>query len=171
MSERRYSPLATLFAATFLFRIGNAVAALALPWFVLSHTKSAAWAGATAASSVIATIIGAWVGGGLVDRFGRAPVALISGVVGGVAMASIPLLDAVGALSNTGLIACVVLGAAFDAPGAHGESRRRGHRPSGTRGKHPRAEQTCKDGAERRQPERWRSAKQADCGPPKGRAT
>ncbi len=73
MSERRYSPLATLFAATFLFRIGNAVAALALPWFVLSHTKSAAWAGATAASSVIATIIGAWVGGGLVDRFGRAP--------------------------------------------------------------------------------------------------
>ena len=27
MSERRYSPLATLFAATFLFRIGNAVAA------------------------------------------------------------------------------------------------------------------------------------------------
>ncbi len=40
--------LATLFAATFLFRIGNAVAALALPWFVLSHTKSAAWAGATA---------------------------------------------------------------------------------------------------------------------------
>ena len=31
-------------------------------------------------------------------------------------MASIPLLDAVGALSNTGLIACVVLGAAFDAP-------------------------------------------------------
>lgn len=105
MSERRYSPLATLFAATFLFRIGNAVAALALPWFVLSHTKSAAWAGATAASSVIATIIGAWVGGGLVDRFGRAPVALISGVVGGVAMASIPLLDAVGALSNTGLIA------------------------------------------------------------------
>ncbi len=39
MSERRYSPLATLFAATFLFRIGNAVAALALPWFVLSHTK------------------------------------------------------------------------------------------------------------------------------------
>nr|AXN76020.1 hypothetical protein [uncultured bacterium] len=37
--------------------------------------------------------------------------------------------------------------------------------------RHPRAEQTCKDGAERRQPERWRSAKQADCGPPKGRAT
>ncbi len=84
---------------------------------VLSHTKSAAWAGATAASSVIATIIGAWVGGGLVDRFGRARRRLISGVVGGVAMASIPLLDAVGALSNTGLIACVVLGAAFDAPG------------------------------------------------------
>lgn len=68
MSERRHGPLATLLAAIFLFRIGNAVATLALPWFVLSQTKSAAWAGATAASSVIATIAGAWVGGGLVDR-------------------------------------------------------------------------------------------------------
>ncbi len=29
--------------------------------------------GRTAASSVIATIIGAWVGGGLVDRFGARP--------------------------------------------------------------------------------------------------
>ena len=47
MSERRHGPLATLLAAIFLFRIGNAVATLALPWFVLSQTKSAAWAGAT----------------------------------------------------------------------------------------------------------------------------
>ncbi|WMN44856.1 hypothetical protein MS8320_A0126 (plasmid) [Escherichia coli] len=116
MSERRYSPLATLFAATFLpdrQRGGGPRASMVRP---VSY-KERGLAGATAASSVIATIIGAWVGGGLVDRFGRAPVALISGVVGGVAMASIPLLDAVGALSNTGLIACVVLGAAFDAPG------------------------------------------------------
>ena len=59
MSERRYSPLATLFAATFLFRIGNAVAALALPWFVLSRLQRARLGRAPAASNVIATIIGA----------------------------------------------------------------------------------------------------------------
>jgi macrolide resistance protein len=117
MNDRRHGPLVTLFAAAFLFRIGNAVARLALPWFVLSHTGSAAWAGTTAASGVVATILGAWVGGGLVDRFGRAPLALISGVVGGVATAGIPLLHALGELSHVALLACVVLGAAFDAPG------------------------------------------------------
>lgn len=62
MRERRHGPLVTLLAAVFLFRIGNAVATLALPWFVLSHTGSASWAGITAASSVVATILGAWVG-------------------------------------------------------------------------------------------------------------
>lgn len=117
MSERRYLPLVTLLAAAFLFRIGNAVARLALPWFVLSHTGSAAWAGITAASSVVATILGAWVGGGLVDRFGRAPLALISGVLGGAATAGIPLLYALSELSHVALVACVVLGAALDAPG------------------------------------------------------
>lgn len=117
MNRRGHAPLAALLAAAFLFRVGNGMAALALPWFVLSQTKSAAWAGATAASGVVATILGAWVGGGLVDRFGRARVALISGVVGGLATAGIPLLGALGALSPAGLIACVVLGAAFDAPG------------------------------------------------------
>lgn len=117
MSGRRQGPLVTLLTAAFLFRIGNAVARLALPWFVLSYTGSAAYAGITAASSVVATILGAWVGGGLVDRFGRAPLALISGVLGGVATACIPLLYALGALSQVALLACVVLGAAFDAPG------------------------------------------------------
>ena len=117
MRERRHGPLVTLLAAVFLFRIGNAVATLALPWFVLSHTGSASWAGITAASSVVATILGAWVGGGLVDRFGRAPLALISGVLGGAAMAGIPVLYALGALSNVALLVCVVLGAVLDAPG------------------------------------------------------
>ena len=117
MSERRHAPLLTLLAAAFLFRIGNAVAAVALPWFVLSHTGSAAWAGTTSASSILATILGAWVGGGLVDRFGRSPLAFIAGVVGGAATAGIPLLYAADSLSHVALLTCVVLGAAFDAPG------------------------------------------------------
>lgn len=97
MSERRYSPLATLFAATFLFRIGNAVAALALPWFVLSHTKSAAWAGATAASSVIATIIGAFV-----DLAGPLPGLVVSAVFAGlVALLSLRLQFATMAAAAT----------------------------------------------------------------------
>ena len=117
MRARSYAPLLTLLTAAFLFRMGNAAARLALPWLALLHTGSAAWAGTMAAASVLATIVGAWLGGGLVDRCGHAPVALISGLVGGAATAVIPLLHALGELSNGALLACVILGAAFDAPG------------------------------------------------------
>ncbi|VDB02115.1 mph(A)_2_U36578 [Klebsiella pneumoniae] len=84
MSERRYSPLATLFAATFLFRIGNAVAALALPWFVLSHTKSAAGRAPRPLQRHRDhhRRVGWWWPRRSVQG---ARVALISGVVGGVA--------------------------------------------------------------------------------------
>ena len=51
--------------------------------------------------------------------------------------------------------------------GAHGESPSWSSSERHAR-KHPRAEQTCKDGAERRQPERWRSAKQAGAAPRPG---
>ena len=86
MSERRYSPLSRRCSRR-PFSSGSATRWRPSRFHGSSclATKSAARAGATAANSVIATIIGAWVGGGLVDRFGRAPVALISGVVGGVA--------------------------------------------------------------------------------------
>ncbi len=118
MTLRRRVPLALLLAAAFLFRVGNAAAALALPWLALSHLGSAGWAGAAAASGVFATVVGAYFGGNLVDRWGPAPVSLVAGLVGALGVAAIPLLHAREALGPWSLLLLVAVGAGFDAPGA-----------------------------------------------------
>ncbi len=122
--RRRLLPLAVLLFAGFLFRVGNAAAALALPWLALTHTGSAVWAGATAAAGVLATVAGASFGGHLIDRLGPAPVAWVGGVVGGVAVAAIPMLAGMGLLGPASLVALVALGAAFDAPAVAAQDSR-----------------------------------------------
>lgn len=124
MIGRRRAPLGTLLAAALAFRIGNAVAQVALPWLVLSRTGSARWAGVTAASGVIATIVGAVFGGSVVDRWSPRAVAAFAGVFGGLAIALIPLLDAADALPLSVMVALVALGAFFDAPGLAAQDSR-----------------------------------------------
>ena len=121
---RRLLPLVVLLTAAFLFRIGNSAAALALPWLALTHTGDAVWAGVAAASGVAATVVGSWFGGGLIDRWGPAPVALVAGAVGGAATAMIPLLESGGRLDVPVLVLLVMLGAAFDAPGVAAQDSR-----------------------------------------------
>ena len=123
-ARRRRLPLATLLASAFLFRLGNATAALALPWLALSHTGDAGWAGAVAASGVLATILGATVGGHLIDRWGPAPVVWTAGVMGGLAVALIPVLHHASLLAPGVLVLLVALGAAFDAPGVTAQDSR-----------------------------------------------
>ncbi len=85
-------------AAAILFRIGNMVAQLALPWFVISRSGSAGLAGVVAASGIVATVVGSLIGGGIVDSAGPRRVALGAGLIGGLAAAMIPLLERVDAL-------------------------------------------------------------------------
>lgn len=122
--RRRLLPLAVLLLAGFLFRVGNAAAALALPWLTLTYTGSAVWAGVTAAAGVMATVAGASFGGQLIDRLGPAPVAWVGGVVGGVAIAAIPVLAGTGLLGPGSLVGLVALGAAFDAPAVAAQDSR-----------------------------------------------
>lgn len=124
MIARRQAPLATLLAAAVTFRIGNAVSGLALPWLVLTLTDSAVWAGGTAASGVMATLLGAIIGGGAIDRWGPRLVAAVAGVLGGLATAAIPWLAAEDGLPGVWLVALVALGAAFDAPGMAAQESR-----------------------------------------------
>jgi macrolide resistance protein len=111
-------------AAAFLFRIGNMVAHLALPWFVIMRTGSAGLAGVVAASGIVATVAGSLLGGGIVDSAGPRRVALGAGLVGGLAAAMIPLLERVDALPVLALVTLVVLGAVFDAPGMAAQESR-----------------------------------------------
>lgn len=124
MRLRRWAPLGSVLAAAFLFRIGNMVAHLALPWFVITRTGSAGLAGVVAASGIVATVAGSLIGGGIVDSAGPRRVALGAGLIGGLAAAMIPLLERVDALSVFALMTLVVLGAVFDAPGMAAQESR-----------------------------------------------
>jgi macrolide resistance protein len=73
---------------------------------------------------VIATILGAALGGGLIDRWGPRAVVVIAGVVGALATALVPVLAAADALSYPALVGLVALGAAFDTPGAAAQDSR-----------------------------------------------
>ena len=73
--RRSAAPLLGVLAAGCLFRLGNAFAAVALPWLVLDLSGSGLWAGAIASASLIALVIGAFFGGALIDRHGARIVA------------------------------------------------------------------------------------------------
>lgn len=111
-------PLHALFSANAISMIGNQLSNLAIPWFVLQTTGSAAQTGITAFFSILPTVIAAFFGGGIVDRLGFRRTSVIADVASGVAVAMIPLLYAAGFLEFWLLLVFVFLGAALDAPGA-----------------------------------------------------
>jgi macrolide resistance protein len=105
-------------------RLGNAVAGVALPWFVLTLTNSPGWTGIAAAVGMVPLIIGALVGGSLVDRLGSRFVAVTADLFSAVSIAAIPLLYLGGALGLAPLLALIVLGALLDGPGMTAQESR-----------------------------------------------
>jgi macrolide resistance protein len=113
----RRGPLYGSIAAGGFSMLGNAVAGVALPWFVLTLTDSAAWTGAAAAAGLFPLIVGSFFGGPVVDRFGSRLVALAADLLSAASIASIPLLFLSGHLTLTALLCLVVVGALLDGPG------------------------------------------------------
>ncbi len=97
--------------------LGNAVASVALPWLVLSLTGNAVWTGVAAAAGMVPLVIGAFLGGPVVDRFGSRIVAVTADLASAFSVAAIPLLFFFGQLSLCALIALIVIGALLDGPG------------------------------------------------------
>ncbi len=116
--SRNRVPIQALFSANAISMIGNQLSNLAIPWFVLQTTGSAAQTGITAFFSILPTVIAAFFGGGIVDRLGFRRTSVIADVASGVAVAMIPLLHATGLLEFWLLLVLVFVGAALDAPGA-----------------------------------------------------
>ncbi len=108
----------SVIASTLLSGLGNAVVAVAVPWLVLERTGSAALAGTVAAASFGPLVVSALLGGALVDRWGRRASSIGADVLSAVAVAALPLLDAVSTLDVVPVMALVALGAVFDGPGA-----------------------------------------------------
>jgi MFS family permease len=109
-------------AFSFLFgnavsMVGNALVLVALPWFVIETTGSAARTGMIGMISALPALTAGILGGVLVDRFGGRRMSVISDLISGVAVALIPFLYQTTGLSFWTLMLLVFIGAAFDIPG------------------------------------------------------
>ena len=117
MRERRRTPILALFVADTVSLVGNAIALVAIPWFVLQTTGSAVLTGLAAFFTWLPVVISAFFGGRIVDRLGFRRMSVISDVASAAAVAAIPALDAIAGIELWQLLALVFTGALLDAPG------------------------------------------------------
>jgi MFS family permease len=92
------------------------VALLAIPWFVLETTGSAALTGVTAAVTVLPTILSGALGGVLVDRIGHRRTSVLADIASALSVAAIPLLHVTAGIAVWQLLVLVFLGALLDLP-------------------------------------------------------
>jgi MFS family permease len=110
-------PLAAVLAANVVSITGNALTGMAVPWFVLQSTGSAAKAGIVAFCTLLPVVLAAVVGGPVIDRVGRRRVGVVSDLVCGAAVAAIPVLHLAGVLRFWMLCALMAVTGLFHAPG------------------------------------------------------
>jgi MFS family permease len=114
-SPRR--PLFALFAANAVSLTGNVAAFVAIPWFVLQTTGSAARTGVTAAAGLLPVVLSGLFGGALVDRLGYRRMSVVADLASGATVAAIPVLHTTVGLGFWQLVLLVFLGGLLDAPG------------------------------------------------------
>jgi MFS family permease len=118
MPERRRAPLYALFVADTISLSGNIVALVAIPWFVLQETGSAALTGLTGFFTWLPVVFAAFFGGVVVDRLGFRTTSIVADVASAGAVAAIPALHLTIGIELWQLFVLVFLGALLDAPGA-----------------------------------------------------
>jgi MFS family permease len=109
--------LFALVAANAVSLLGNTIAAIAIPWFVLITTGSAAQTGIAAFVTTLPLAAGAFFGGAVADRLGHRRTSIVSDLLSAGAIAGIPVLHAAGMLELWHVFLLAFLGALFDAPG------------------------------------------------------
>jgi MFS family permease len=114
---RRRTPLYSLLAANAVSMSGNVAALVAIPWFVLQTTGSAARTGVVAAAGLVPIVVSGFIGGALVDRLGYRRASIVADLASSGAVAAIPLLHATVGLAFWHLLVLVFLGGLLDAPG------------------------------------------------------
>jgi MFS family permease len=119
---RRRLPLLALYSADAISVTGNVMALVAIPWFVLELTGSAALTGIVAFFSTLAAVVAAFFGGTLVDRVGFRGMSVIADSASAAAVAAIPALYLTVGIQPWQLMVLVFLGALLDAPGTAARS-------------------------------------------------
>ncbi|MDO5670028.1 MAG: MFS transporter [Corynebacterium sp.] len=97
--------------------LGNAVATIVWPWLVLERTGNPAAAGLVAAAIAVPSLAVAFLGGHLIDTFGRKPMSIISDVISGLSIVGVILVDQAVGLTMAWFIALGIIGAVGDIPG------------------------------------------------------
>lgn len=110
-------PILALFAANAISMVGNMLAFVAIPWFVLQTTHSAAQTGVTGFFAALAAVAAGLLGGTIIDRLGFKPTSIIADLASAVAFGLIPFLYSTIGLEFWQLLVLVFLGNLLDAPG------------------------------------------------------
>jgi len=113
----RRTPILALLGANAVSETGNVLAFVAIPWFVLQTTGSAARTGLTGGAFLLAAVVAGVVGGPVVDRIGFKRMSVVADLAGALTVASIPLLYHTIGLAFWQLLVLVFLGGFLDAPG------------------------------------------------------
>jgi MFS family permease len=117
ITRTRRAPLYALLVANTVSFVGDILAFLAIPWFVLQSTGSVTRTGVTAFCSAAAVATSALFGSKLVDWLGYKHASVLSDAVSGVCIAAIPLLYQLGMLAFWELLALVFLVGLVATPG------------------------------------------------------
>ena len=115
--SRQRVPIFALFTANAISMVGNVLAVVAIPWFVLQTTGSATQTGITGFFTILPIMVAAFFGGSLVDRLGFKRASIIADITSGVAIALIPLFFQFFGLAFWQLLVLVFIGNLLDAPG------------------------------------------------------
>jgi MFS family permease len=104
-------------AANLVSIAGNCLTYMAVPWFVMQSTGSAAKAGIVTFCTRLPAVLAALVTGPVIDRMGRRRVSVASDLACGLAVAAIPLLRFAGILQFWMLCVLMAMARLFRAPG------------------------------------------------------
>ena len=113
----RRVPIIALFTANAISLAGNVMANIAIPWFVLETTGSAARTGVTGFFTILPVVVAGFLGGAITDRLGYRRMSIASDIASGATVALIPLLHFTVGLQFWQLMLLVFLGGLLDAPG------------------------------------------------------
>ena len=116
-SLARRRPIFSLLGANLISSIGNSITTLALPWFVLVTTGSAAKVGITAGVMAIGGVLASVLGGPVVDRLGFRLGSVVSDGLCSLIEAAIPVLYLAGLLQFWELLLLAFLLLSVNTPG------------------------------------------------------
>lgn len=113
----RRLPVYALMAGNTVSLVGSSMTNIALPWFVLQTTGSAAQTGLVAAAKVLPSFLAGVFGGAVVDRLGYKRVSVLSDLISLVGTALVPLLYATTGLAFWQLLVLVFASGLLTIPG------------------------------------------------------